>query len=707
MKPIQPSDLLPTTGMEVYLVPADNLDEETRHPCGLWLSPPPGKYKFWLQGRGMISPASMVMTYSAPPFEGKGRAHVSSVVPAGRIGLSPDREMSAGLILRLLHTESHNRGSRPRSEMSRSVPADSAHAGALMPQGPVMAGLFDVSKKEYVAFSKPVDVFRGSVTYVDPRPPAAGTDLVVVLDRPRKAASFEEYDISLSALGTDGSTRPPELTIPTSDRIFGVWYGLSDKYVTLQVESPSVFTKPREIVLPEGRVARYHGQLSPLPDLEVRIHLPEGLAVSDASQVEVRTVPGGSQVAVQEMVAGKGEYRFSNVPAERLEAALNMKPWYYSQRIDLSGGRSQTVVFEPPAYRVSGTVFRGDEGAAAEITFDMMRGEDYQVLVDTDESGHYETKLFRSGSYAALVRLDGSAANPHTELLWDEIQDDAVVDFRVPDNHFEVLVVDAETGQGISKARVSAGNTSTKGVKSASSAITGEDGRAKLRPLRVGEASCWVEADGYLRSNEVVFPVGEDPEQQEIRIALLPVEKAGPLLVRLGSGAPAAGAELLAVESLAGAPPLWEGQADQDGFVEIPEALDGAFLLVRHPQASSAVHPWSGEDNGSDPSSLTLPPATPPLWIQLKHPWGEPAAWAAMAMWIDGRRIANPALRWLTRSQRVNGEGLWRGHHLPPAPVKVLAWKAGSDGEHANALESMATVVPFPWSGTIEVETIE
>ncbi len=348
--PAQPSDLLPTDGMEVILVPADNLDEINRFPCGQWLSPPPGKYKFWLEGQGLISPASKVMTYSATPFEGRGQAHVSSVVPAGKIGLSRERLISPDRILRLVHTKSHNQGSRPRSEMSRSVLVEAAHAGVLMPEGPVLAGLFDVTKGEYTAISKPVDIFRDRVAYVDPRPPATGTDLVVVLDRPQRTASFEDYDVSLSAVGADGSSRSPELSIPTSDRIFGIWYGLSDKYVTLQVASLSVFMKPGEIVLPEGKVARFHGQLSPLPDLEVKVHLPEGLAVSHDAQVEVKAVPGGSEVAVQKMTAGKFEYRFANVPARRLEAALNMKPW---QSGSTAGGSRSPRWAGSPAVRAS------------------------------------------------------------------------------------------------------------------------------------------------------------------------------------------------------------------------------------------------------------------------------------------------------------------------------------------------------------------
>ncbi len=705
--PVQPSDLLPTEGMEVLMVPADNLDEANRYPCGQWLSPLPGKYKFWLEGQGLISPASSVMAYSAPPFEGRGRAHVSSVVPAGRIGLSREGPISPDLILRLLHTESHNQGSRPRSEMSRSVPVDAAPAGVLMPEGPVLAGLFDVTKGEYAAISKPVDVFRDRAASVDPRPPATGTDLVVILDRPRRAASFEGYDVSLSAVGPDGSSRPPELSIPTSDRIFGIWYGLSDKYVTLQVASPSVFMKPSEIVLPEGEVARYHGQLSPLPDLEVKVHLPEGLVVSDDAQVEVKTVPGGSEVAVQKMTAGKLEYRFAHVPARRLEAALSLKPWYFTQRVDLEDGISQTVVFEPRAYRISGTVFRGDEGTAAEVTFSMSRGEDDQVTVGTDESGEYEMTLFRGGVYVALVRLEGSDANPHREaVLLDETPDGAVVNFRVPDHDVEVVVVDAVTRLGIANARVVTRSTYPKGQESVASAYTGENGRVKLRPLSAGKAACWVEADGYHRSDPRELSVTEDPEQ-EVTIALIPIEEAASLRVRLSSGAPAAEAELLAVASLAGEPPLWRGQADSDGLVEIPEILDGAFILVRHPEASSAIHPWSGNAGASNTSSLTLPPPTPPLAIQVKRPWGQPAGWASMAIWIDGKRVTHPTLGWLTRSTGVNGEGFWRGHHLPPSPVRVLAWKSGSDGELANHLDSMAQVVPFPWNDTVEVETIE
>ncbi len=277
-------------GFEGRLVPQDGLDEEWSYPCGTWFQPPPNKYRFWLEGNGMISPFSSVMVYGGGKFQGQGLASITAVVPAGIVRIPTDTELPAHVTLRLLHLDSHSRGSFLKRGMSRRVSGKSAQDGVLMPEGRVIAVLFDNVLREYVALSHPVEIFSGATTYVWPKPPREGSDLLVALTRPSDVPRKSDHDVALLISGIEQGPREPDVVVSTRDRIYGFWYGLhGGAYATLEVRSETVFLSPQDIVLRQRRVESYSGVLRFLPTIEVGISLPNEIAPT-AMALEVLTV---------------------------------------------------------------------------------------------------------------------------------------------------------------------------------------------------------------------------------------------------------------------------------------------------------------------------------------------------------------------------------------------------------------------------------
>ncbi|MCP4662939.1 MAG: hypothetical protein GY856_46700, partial [bacterium] len=229
-KGLEDQRLIDPSGFEAHLAKEEDLDEELIFPCGTWFQPPPGRYKFWLEGRGSISPFSSVLHFAGGPFKTQGLAGVTPVVPGGVVALSHEGRLKGDIALRLLHIDSHNSAPKIRREMSRRLIGDAMSQGALMPEGLVLAALFDKSSNEYLAISRPVQVSRRATTWVRPQPPKANTDLLVVLDRPILLTDRARYDVEPVLVGLTGNEKRPDVTVPTPERLYAIWYDLQGKY---------------------------------------------------------------------------------------------------------------------------------------------------------------------------------------------------------------------------------------------------------------------------------------------------------------------------------------------------------------------------------------------------------------------------------------------------------------------------------------------
>jgi Carboxypeptidase regulatory-like domain len=699
--------LLDPHGMTVHFVPVAEPDQEFVFPCGEWFSPPAGEYRFWLEGNGQISPAQGVMGYAAAPFRGRGSVAMSEVVRAGTVALDQAVRLESDQDLRLLYVGVQNRSGAPQPEMSRRVLARN-ESGVLMPAGPLLAGLYDEKANEYRWLTRPLGVPAGGEVLVGPPKKRSGTDVFAILDRPKPAVSFQEYDARAVLIGADGKALQADLLMPTAERLFAVWYGVEERVATLEIRSPSVFLPHREIALRPGKVETYRGKLRPLPQLSVQVDLPAELASREDGLITVSTFPERQKVAERPLARGGGRFLFEKLPVQQLEVVVDLPPWRFTERPDLSDGFDHQVEIYARGVRVSGTVYRGPKPHSAMVSFRFWTGGDkYTLRVDTDSEGNYQAQFFRPTS-VALVELDGAPGPPFIQMLSDSFEHDTALDFHLPGNSFSVRTVDAETGAAVTGAEVKyinyRGAPGEDLRKVVGRRVTDSKGRAALPPLTPGEVWLTASADGYREPEYLKVPIDEDESGREIEVALEPEDShGGRLSLLLPNGAPAGAAEVVATEGSNGQG-FWRGSAGPDGLVDLPARIQGSLLLAKSSLSGALARVWSGGDE-----EWTLPPAAPPLEVSVKRSWGDPAPWARIAVAIDGQVFTGALLQWLAGSSGTDGRGLWLGSGLPQAPLRVVAWVPADDTprDPVALVSSFGVTAVPPWPGIVELEAVE
>lgn len=327
-------------------------------------------------------------------------------------------------------------------------------------------------------------------------------------------------------------------------------------------------------------------------------------------------------------------------------------------------------------------------------------------MVRTDDRGSYEATFFRKGHYLVFVELEGDPREPYFEVLERSIEATPILDFHLPANRFTVKVTDRDTGVGIEDARVVSFNVSDEERSRRSKLATDEEGRVPLPPIESGELRIFAEADGYHRSEQVVIRVEAGEEERKVVLPLRPLGSTTSLRLLLPAGIPATGTDLLAVDSLQTGVPRWRAHADESGAVDVPDTLEGTFLLVRHPEAGFLVRRWEA----GVAATWELPPKAPPLAVQVIEPWAddEPVPWARIALHQGGRWFRGPALDWLTSGRAAaDGDGFWRAANLPPGPVRIVSWKPGRPTPSIEAVESLAATISYPWQGAVPVATVD
>lgn len=700
-------------GLEVHLSPLASPTEELTFPCGEWILPPAGEYRFWIEGEGRISPSHGIFGYSAPPFEGRGSISARPTMLAGTVALGAETSLSEDEELRLLHVDSHNQGESPQPEMSRRVRGSRISEGVLMPSGPVVAGVFSRTADGYRTIARPVEVVPGRTVRPQMGAPADGSDVIAILDRPKVATTFEEYDTDPFLALADASERAPDVLIPTAERLFAIWYGVVGRVATLRVRSPSLHLPPREIPLRVGKVETYRGALAPLPSLEVTVTLPEGFPLADDAAVEVLREATGESVISLNLVAA-GTVTVPAVPAEPLKVVLSLPPFRQSEAVDLSDGTDGEVTFHFKAYLVTGVVYRGDEPHPADLEFGFWSGPRYRKTIPTDDEGRYQAVFLRP-PYAVAIRLRERPDAPYSEVLANETFEEVThLDFHVPGNSFVVHVVDARTGGGIGNSVVGVVNMWGKttedeeGFSTAMSLDTNMEGRTEVPPLRPGEVWLTAEAAGYRPRDHLKFVLGSDDPGREMTIELEPAGSTERVQALLPTGVPAAGAEAIVVAALDqdGAAPVWRGTADASGWFEVPDGIGEGWMILRHPSAAFLAGRWTPATTGEP---WRLPAAAAPLSLHVVRSWGDPAPWGRLALGLDGITLAGTSLQWAAGSGAADGTGFWRSNGLPAGPIEVVAWVAG-DGtprDPAALLASFATRISYPWNGPIEIEAIE
>lgn len=669
-------------GCQATLVSESDPDTEIHHACGKWFVPPLGKYKVWIEGPSSITPAPVKLIYTSHEFRGKGMMAVIPRTAAGEIGL---RAPFPGTSLRLLNLDSFASGHGVAPAFDRRTSGENVRP-VRMPTGRVLVGVFDRDSGDAVALAPPVDVTTGRVAYAEPALPKRGTDVLVVLNRPRVRARSDAEVVSLQ-LHVDGEHESPAVFADSADRVYAVWYGVEGRRARVVANGRELTFPGREFPLRPRRVITVRGRLRALPKLSVEI--VSGAELPRDVRVQAKRLSGEilTEVALHDTTVDLG-----HLPAEPVEVVLLSPDIELRQRVDLTNGIDETVQFRPDPLTIHGHLTRGDRGVTGTIAFTLATRK--PVTVVTKDDGSYTARLWSAGTYRIAAAASGAAPFELTR----HIMRDTELSIDLPRANVEIRVVDEKSNTAVAGARIVATPGSAdaaQAVARAQSALTDEHGTGTLPPINPGMTRISVIATEYLTAERVIY-IADTDDTQHFTVELTPVGADGRerITLRLADGTPASAAELMLMDAGTMSQPLWSGRADAAGVVAVP-AIQDTILLIRHPQAGSiAVAAIDGLE-------LRLPAPAPPLAVRFVRANGMPARHAGITVWMRGIRISSgSALGFLYRvPNATNHDGVWRANNLPQASLRILAVTSDlARSAPAAALDPLALTVLYPWS---------
>lgn len=666
----------------------DGSDEPAAYPCATHFRPPHGRYAVWIEARDLISREIVNVEHGAA----SGRQEIlTSLIPAARVkipaeGLDPQLRV---VLLQLTQDEKPFRRELPVRVAAKDPVAVAA--------GRLLAVVFD-SRREVLQISRPI-VAPPRATVTADFDPGAKADLIALLDTP--ATPAEE-----PALLAD--ERPANVLVKDGEELLAVWYGLEPGNARVTVRSERLFMEPRDTQLRAGSLSGVRAELRNRPALTIRVEASNedaaGLAKARA-MLRVR-VESDERVLKETSLEDAMAHRFEFLPPEILEAAIEIGSWNIRKRIDLTSAMDTEVTFEVESLSVAGVVTYGGERAPARLQF---RRDDEAIDVETDDDGRYQVRLWQPGRFIAEVWLrDRPGAPSHQDFVRID-ESTTTRDFRIPRTHYRVSVVDADTGTPIARAMVTSFNTwidPKEGRRRAGRPVFADaKGVAELPPMRPGEIEVHAAAPGYSggEPQRFVVPEGDTAEDRPaLLFRLKSMGKGQRARVLLPNGAPASGARLLACTDAPPARVLWQGLASAGGEVEIPEIVDGAVLLVRHPAAGSLVRRWSR----SQAEPLALPAAAAPVVAKVLRADEKPARFVEITAWINGVALGSTALSFLTdQPPSTDRDGVWTARNLPAAPIRLLATARAP--QDPRAVEALAKSVEHPWPASVVLRVIE
>jgi hypothetical protein len=691
MWPSVSQKLVAPVNCTAHLVPSSDLNTELRFPCGQWFVPPANSYRVWLEQGDLISPHLTLMVYAATPFHGKGLGGVFDLVAGGRVQLSSAIRVDENQQLRLLHLDSHLRSGIVQRGFERRVLAANAHEAIMVPAGRVIGAITDAGGNA-LAVSRPLMVSERSTVRIAPQAPTSGSDVVVILDRPRMFSSTTPDDLTMT-LTIDDQVRAPDVFVTTAERFYGFWYGITAAHALLTGASTTLAIPHEEIKLRQQAVATLRRSLKILPSARISLHAPPGAFAGIERSVDIV----GAAQAMRHVALDGDQAQVKYLPAEQLRVTLNLGKWRFSRDIDLRDRQDADVVFDLQPIVVSGTIFRGERRAAGKVKFYL--GQDDWAETTSDEDGHYEVTLWEAHRlYPVEIALRDDNGPPYREyaitILHSETRD-----FHIPDTHYTVHISDADSNDPVAAAQVSVRNRfyAEQGGNQSSVQVStsNEQGDARLPPLRRGTASIVVRAAGYIESEPIVIQVGEDSAPLNVPIQLRQARDTAKLELRLPNGDPCAGAEVVAISNESAETPAWQSTSAADGTINIPKKLGGSILLIKQRYVAAVARVWEGSDTTWQLSTTTMP-----LMIRVDDTAGDPVRFANIIVWLDDVALHGGALRFLTDTPTVTDSfGFWRAMNLGGTDIQILAKRHFPLG----ATRSLAQQVKFPWPNQVTV----
>ena len=691
--PIGPnSRLLDPTGCTVHLVPLTDHDQELVFDCGTWIQPPTGKYVAWIQTEESMTAHPIITNYvPSNPVSGSIRSALL-LQPAGEVVLArphPDQSF------RLLHLPSPSEAREHRA-IDRRSPADSRHS-VLMPEGDVLAALFDKKTNNARAVARPVHVKHNSVVSVDPQPPTVGTDILLILERQQRRERGPIGDAAV-ALRLGNRELSPDVLSDTATRLVAVWYGVEATDAELVFRSQREFFPAQPLRLRAKDVSTIRGEITRLPSVEATIEGVSNLTDAALTVKNLRT-----SATVLSLPARAGTSHLESLPAEAVEIALHVGGEVQLHRtVDLSNGLDQQVTFTLEPLQVTGTLFRGDTPSAGHLLFSF--GQRDAASAEAGQDGQFAVTLWTPGTYFVEVTTPHSTSYRQPFVVIDEAHRNLKI--RVPDNEIRVHVGDKDTGRAIAGAKVSSVNSTLMGesMVEVTTRTTDESGDTLLPPMKPGHVSIAATADGYLPSEKQQVEVAEDSPARDVEIAMRP--RTGGVRVKINGpdGAPAIGADVRLIASPNDGVPQWSSTyTDPDG-VMVPLTTDG-FLLARMRGAASAIVPMSKDQDVRD---VRLTQEGEPLVVSVRARDGAPVRSARLALWFDSYRVTLQALGFLTWSTgSVSPEGILIARGLPRSSTRAIAWQGGPDQIWTGAFDTIATAIPYPWHSVIPLTLVK
>lgn len=257
---LRPVEILDPSGIRLLLTSADSPGDELAFPAGELFDPPIGRFRIWLEGEWEMTPYTQVISVGRSRPPGVKSLHTLPMVPAGRIRVDKAQATASNQQLRLLYAGGDPIAGRLRAELTRRARLEQVGRGILMPEGPVIAAVWDPDLKRYVRLSRPFDVTAQRTVKVPLEPPASEqAHLVVYVGRPDDVSASWLQDIELT-VKTETSEKAPDATIRTVWGVYGFWYALTPGPVSLAGGGEKLLFANRTVTLTAAQIGRVQGQ---------------------------------------------------------------------------------------------------------------------------------------------------------------------------------------------------------------------------------------------------------------------------------------------------------------------------------------------------------------------------------------------------------------------------------------------------------------
>jgi hypothetical protein len=530
---------LPPDGLVAKLVRDGGSGEELTFPVGVYFRPPPGRYRFWIEGDGLMTPFAARLPRVGELPSDMALVGVAPTASAGTVTVSGFEVASAPGSERrvaLLKLGRYGEAGATRHELLRWIGLDRAAKGTSMPAGDIVAALWDSRRGELQAHSRARSLHGGTTAELELERPAIGAHLVLRAERSEGGAdAVDEYDERI-AVWQGEEAIAPDATAHAADSFYAFWYDLAPGPTEIEATWHGRYLD-RTLDLASGQVATADGKLGERPSLVLELALPSELR-ADPVDLVIRSRDTGRTVATERWRPGRFRGRIVSLPPTRLWVELVSRFGPMREAVDLASGEDGYLLLEPSITVVRGTVRVGGEPRPASLELWTVDGAPLSAKAGAD--GRYEARALEPLGQISIF-LSGSGAAPWTDFFPRALSGESKLDLDFPDVENRVRVLDARTREGIAGATVAFSNrydsrVETPGARGgtperrveravAQAIVTDDHGEAELPPLRTGTIELRAFAAGYRSLPaplRLSVPDGTESQQFEILLESAP-----------------------------------------------------------------------------------------------------------------------------------------------------------------------------------------